>query len=270
MSHAALAAAISIFSGIVSGIASGIASGSVEVPKIPRDDSGEKATYRYRLVEPPAEAIADGKRVPLVVFLHGSGERGDDNARQLVHFVGAAAKPDFQARAPCFVLAPQCPAKESWSPIDLKTLQAGGTMAFAAEPTRALRAVEAMVDELLRTRPIDPDRVYLTGLSMGGFGAFDLAARRPELFAALVPVCGGGDPATAERLRGVPVLLAHGVDDPVVPVGQSRMMEVALRNAGVTVTLVEYPGVGHDAWTPAYRFGPDGVLDRMFAARRRR
>jgi predicted peptidase len=246
-----------------------IASGSVAVSKFPRGDGGEKATYRYRLVEPPAEAIADGKRVPLVVFLHGSGERGDDNAKQLVHFVGDAAKPEFQAKAPCFILAPQCPANETWASIDLKALQAGGTMAFVTEPTRSLRAVEAMIDEVLETRPVDRDRVYLTGLSMGGFGAFDLAARRSELFAAVVPVCGGGDSSTAGRMKGLPFLIAHGTDDPVVPVEQSRMMEVALRGAGATVTLKEYAGVGHDSWTPAYRFGEGGVLDWMFAQRRR-
>ena len=257
MPHAAIALAISI------------ASGSVEVTKFPRDEAGEKVTYRYRLVEPPAESIADGKRVPLVVFLHGSGERGDDNERQLVHFVGAAAKPDFQSKAPCFILAPQCPANETWVSIDLKTLQAGGTMAFTVEPTRALRAVLAMLEELMRTRPIDRDRVYLTGLSMGGFGAFDLAARHPDLFAAVVPVCGGGDPSVAGRMASVPFLVAHGIDDRIVPVDQSRMMEIALRGAGATVTLKEYPGVGHDSWTPAYRFGPEGVLDWMFAQRRK-
>jgi predicted peptidase len=142
-------------------------------------------------------------------------------------------------------------------------------MAFVAEPTRSLRAVEAMIDELLETRPVDRDRVYLTGLSMGGFGAFDLAARRSDLFAAVVPVCGGGDSSTASRMKGLPFLIAHGTDDPVVPVEQSRMMEVALRGAGATVTLKEYAGVGHDSWTPAYRFGEGGVLDWMFAQRRR-
>ncbi len=246
-----------------------IASGSVTVSKFPRDEAAGRVAYRYRLVEPPAEAIADGKRVPLVVFLHGSGERGDDNARQLVHFVGGAAKPEFQAKAPCFILAPQCPSDETWASIDLKSLKAGGTMAFVTEPTRSMRAVEAMIDEVLKTRPIDHERIYLTGLSMGGFGAFDLAARRGDLFAAVVPVCGGGDPSTAGRMTGVPFLIAHGAEDPVVPVEQSRMMDVALRGAGATVTLKEYPGVGHDSWTPAYRFGPDGVLDWMFAQRRR-
>ena len=110
--HAAIALAISI------------ASGNVEVPKVPGDDSGGTVAYRYRLVEPPAAATADGKRVPLVVFLHGSGERGDDNAKQLVHFVGGAAKPEFQAKAPCFILAPQCPGGETWASIDLKALKA--------------------------------------------------------------------------------------------------------------------------------------------------
>jgi predicted peptidase len=129
--------------------------------------------------------------------------------------------------------------------------------------------VELALDEVMRTKPVDVDRVYLTGLSMGGFGSFDLAVRGPGRFAALVSVCGGGDPARAEALRALPVMVVHGIDDPVVPIACSRAMAEAIRAAGGSVTVREYPGVGHDAWTRAYTEADDGVLAWMFAQRRR-
>lgn len=251
------------------------------------------ATYRYRLVVPAAEALAHpGARVPLVVFLHGSGERGDDNARQLVHFAGNCAHEGFQKAHPCFVLAMQCPVDETWVPIDIKAIrERGATPSFVAEPTRAMRALMQAIDEVMATKAVDPARVYLTGLSMGGFGAFDLAARRPQLFAAVVPICGGGDPSTAAAVARIPFYIVHGADDPVVPVALSRAMREAIAGASAQAArddaakakppavgaprpmpkrapnpmYREYEKVGHDSWTPAYRFGNDGVLDWMFA-----
>ncbi|MFM1823035.1 MAG: hypothetical protein RI967_1301 [Planctomycetota bacterium] len=257
-------------------------------------EGAAKATYRYRLVEPPAEAVADGAKVPLVVFLHGAGERGDDNRAQLVHFAGGTAKEEFQRKAPCFVLAMQCPKGETWAALDLRAYRERGEFPTqSGEPTRAMRAVMQAVDEVLATKPIDTARVYLTGLSMGGFGSFDLAARRPELFAAVVPICGGGDPKTADTVAGIPFFIVHGTDDPVVPVGLSRAMRDAIAKAAEARAAAErekargtadaprpmpkrapnpmyreFDKVGHDSWTPAYRFGEDGVLDWMFAQRR--
>jgi len=247
------------------------AKGSVNVPA---QAELAAATYPYRLVEPSAAALTAEKsgRLPLVVFLHGSGERGADNEAQLKHFAGEAATEAFQAKHPCFVLAVQCPADERWADI---TRGADGNpnwgagLQTKAKPTRALRAVELALDEVMRTKPVDVDRVYLTGLSMGGFGSFDLAVRGPGRFAALVSVCGGGDPARAEALRALPVMVAHGIDDPVVPIACSRAMADAIRAAGGSVTVREYPGVGHDAWTRAYTEADDGVLTWMFAQRRR-
>ncbi|MFM7260035.1 MAG: dienelactone hydrolase family protein [bacterium] len=263
-----------------------------------KPDGSVDATYRYRLVEPAAASIADpGARVPLVVFLHGSGERGDDNRAQLVHFAGACASEEFQAKAPCYVLAMQCPAGETWCAIDIKAMrEKGESPKFAKEPTRAMRALIAAIDDVVAAKAVDPTRVYLTGLSMGGFGAFDLAARRPELFAAVVPICGGGDPATAATVARVPFYIVHGTDDPVVPVALSRTMRESIAAAAAEAARVdqakvrekargaadlpkpmpkrapnpmyrEYDKVGHDSWTPAYRFGDDGVLDWMFAQR---
>jgi len=270
----------------------GIGAGSTMVA----DATGQAGTtYRYRLVSPKPEAIADpGARVPLVVFLHGSGERGDDNAAQLKHFAGWCGDDALQSRHPCYVLAMQCPAGETWAALDLKAYREKGELPRrAAEPTRAMRALMQAIDEIVATRAVDPTRVYLTGLSMGGFGALDLAARRPELFAAVVPVCGGGDPTTADILATIPCYIVHGSDDPVVPVALSRAMRDAIAGAAAARAAAEreqargtpdaprpmpkrapnpmyreYDKVGHDSWTPAYRFGDDGVLDWMFAQRK--
>ncbi len=289
-----------------------IASGETILKK---PDGTVDATYRYRLIEPRAEAIADPtsasrSRVPLVVFLHGSGERGSDNRAQLKHFAGACASDEFQTKAPCYVLAMQCPKNETWCAIDIRAMrERGETPKQATEPTRAMRALMQAIDEVVATKAVDPTRVYLTGLSMGGFGAFDLAARRPELFAAVVPICGGGDPATAASIARIPFFIVHGTDDPVVPVALSRAMREAIAGAAAEAARVdsardrernrdkadektrgapdappsapkpmpkrapnpmyrEYDKVGHDSWTPAYRFGDDGVLDWMFAPRK--
>jgi predicted peptidase len=262
--------------------------------KVTTSEGAPERVYRYRLIEPSAQAIAKaGGALPLVVFLHGSGERGSDNSAQLKHFAGWTATAEFQSRAPSFVLAVQCPSDESWATIDLKAMRERGELPkMAKDPTPAMRAVMQAIDAVLASKPVDRERVYLTGLSMGGFGAFDLAARRPELFAAVVPICGGGDPTTAPRLVGVPFFIAHGADDAIVPVSLSRKMAEALGAAidaawraertGIVGSdppkpmpkrppnpaYREYEGVGHDSWTPAYRFGEDGVLDWMFAQRR--
>jgi predicted peptidase len=244
-------------------------------------DGQIEATYRYRLVEPPAAAIEGEKRVPLIVFLHGAGERGNDNESQLKHFVRDAASPEFQSAHPCFVLAMQCPAGETWASLRLdnekKRIVAP---TFASEPTRAMRALMQAMGEIIAGRKVDPDCIYLSGLSMGGFGSFDLAARRPKQFAAVIPVCGGGDPATAPLLVDVPIYIVHGDDDPIVPVELSRTMRDAITKAiaakaettkpikNPAVMYREYTKVGHDSWTPAYRFGPDGVLDWLFLQRR--
>ncbi|MFN9125485.1 MAG: alpha/beta hydrolase-fold protein [bacterium] len=257
-------------------------------------DGSVDAVYRYRLVEPSGESIAKaGGKLPLIVFLHGSGERGSDNTAQLKHFVGWTATEEFQSKAPSFVLAVQCPSNESWAPFDLKAFTERGEFPkMAKEPSRAMKAVMQAMDEVIATKPVDRERVYLTGLSMGGFGAFDLAARRPEFFAAVVPICGGGDPSTAPLLSKTPHYIIHSNYDPVVPNDLSRKMsreigaatQRAWQEASARAATAkppqpvpprvrnpayrEYDGVGHDCWTPAYRFGADGALDWMLGKRR--
>jgi predicted peptidase len=199
---------------------------------------------RYLLDLPPAhEARRDW---PLLVFLHGAGERGDD--LDLVRRYGPPRRLAEGAAWPLVVASPQCPAGEIWS--------------------QHLPGLMAWIDDLVARHGIDEDRVLLTGLSMGGMGACHLATAYPRRFAALAPVCGTATWALIpERIRHLPVWAFHGEDDAVVPADDSRAFVAALRAAGGDARLTLYPGVGHDAWTPAYADGE--LLDWLLAARRR-
>lgn len=214
----------------------------------------------YRLVAPAT--VEDGTAYPLVVFLHGAGERGDDGVSALRHFADRMATTAMRSRYPCFILAVQCPKEQRWVDADWS---AATSPAFVERPTPAMDAVVAALRTTVRSRPVDMSRIYLTGVSMGGYGTWDLAARHPGWFAAAVPVCGGGDPSTGTRLAGLPVRAVHGLKDGVVPPERSRAMVQAIRAAGGTADIIE-PDCGHDAWTVAYT--PDGALDWMFAQRR--
>ena len=222
----------------------------------------ETGEFRYRLLRPTT--LEPGATYPVVLFLHGAGERGDDNARQLKYLPAWMAEPGNRRRHPCFLIAPQCRTDHSWSAIDWQTKRA---LPLADKPTADLAAALAALDAVLAEEPTDPARVYLTGLSMGGYGSWDLAARHPARFAAVLPICGGGDAATAPRLTSVPIWSFHGTADQVVPVERSRAIIEALTAAGGTPISSELEDVGHDSWTPAY--GNAAVLDWLFAQRRR-
>lgn len=213
--------------------------------------------YPYRLLEPPPERIHS--RRPLVVFLHGAGERGDDNRRQLTWLPAVLARDDLRRRYACYVLAVQCPREQRWVETPWGEAE---SRPLQREPSPALQAVVAAMDEVLATRRVDPARVYLTGLSMGGYGTWDLAARLPDRFAAALAVCGGGDERIAGRLVGLPLGVWHGAEDRVVPVARSRAMVAALRSFGAEVRYHELDGVGHDVWRQAY--GDDGALPWLF------
>jgi len=179
---------------------------------------------------------------PLLLFLHGSGERGDDieavkrNGQPKI----VESRPDF----PFILVSPQCPRNEPWD----------------------VRALLALLDDLTLRLRVDRDRVYATGLSMGGYGTWALAIAAPDRFAAIAPVSGGGDPDAACVLKNVPAWVFHGAEDPVVPPKEDQEMVDALRGCGGDVRFTVYPGVGHDAWTPAY---DDPALYEWLLAHRR-
>jgi len=217
------------------------------------------ATLRYRLLA--AEPTGDGPP-PLVLFLHGAGERGDDNAAQLRH--GVAEFHRRQAEHPCLVLAPQCPAGQKWVEVDWGDQT--GAASFPSEPSEPLRLAIEVMDRLIAGGRVDPARLYVTGLSMGGYGTWYAAGMPGSRFAAAAPICGGGDPAWAKRYLGLPLWAFHGGDDRAVPVGRSREMIEAIRAAGGEPKYTEYPAVGHDSWTRTY--SDDAFHDWLFAQRR--
>jgi len=217
------------------------------------------ATLRYRLLAP--KQAADGSKPPLVLFLHGAGERGDDNAAQLRH--GVVEFHRRQVEHPCVLLAPQCPAGQKWVEVDWG---GGGPGTFPATPSEPLRLVIEVVDGLVAAGRVDPDRLYVTGLSMGGYGTWYAAGMPGSRFAAAAPVCGGGDPEWAKRYVGLPLWAFHGDDDQAVPVERSRVMVKAVEAAGGHPKYTEYPGVGHDSWTQTY--ADDALHEWLFAQRR--
>jgi predicted peptidase len=203
-------------------------------------------TLPYRLYVP--RDYLQSKRYPLLTVLHGSGERGADNERQLVNGVLAFCEPRLQKAHPTFVIYPQCPDPARWVESDWKAGRYEMDQVPASAP---LRAVVELIAAVGKEFSIDPAALLLAGLSMGGYGTWDLLGRHPGLFAAAMPICGGGDPAKAPLMKDVAVWAFHGGADEVVPVTGSRLMVNALRKAGGRVRYTEYPGVGHRAWERA-------------------
>lgn len=188
-------------------------------------------------------------RYPLVVFLHGAGERGDDNRAQLVHGMADYASDAIQDKYPCFVVAPQCPKGKLWVDVDWSSLKHD----MPEKATDALRQTMSIVESLEKNFSIDSNRLYITGLSMGGYGTWDALQRYPHRFAAAVPICGGGDVKLAKRIKHIPIWAFHGDKDNAVPPERSRSMIEALKEAGGEPKYTEYADVGHDSWTATYK-----------------
>lgn len=212
-------------------------------------------TLRYRILYPVNYEA--GKKYPLIVFLHGSGERGNDNEAQLTHGSKLFADPANRQRFPAIVLFPQCAANDFWARIrrEPNKKDSLGQFSFPSEqPVGAsLNQVSRLLDSLVAAKMVNQKKIYLGGLSMGGMGTFELLWRKPNFFAAAFPICGGGDPQQVTvYAKKFPIWIFHGGSDPVVPVGNSRLMTNALKAAGAKVKYTEYPGVGHDSWNNAF------------------
>ncbi len=215
----------------------------------------EARTYRspqggelpYRLLRPRSDVRQEA--YPLVLFLHGAGERGSDNKKQLVHGMADFASDEIMQKYPCYVVAPQCPAGQQW--VDTPWTADAHTM--PENPTAAMRLALELIGALADEFPIDARRLYVSGLSMGGFGTWDALQRQPQRFAAAVPICGGGDVALAKTIAHVPIWAFHGDADRVVKPKRSRDMVAALKEAGGAPRYTEYPGVGHNSWAATYR-----------------
>ncbi len=196
--------------------------------------------------------VGGAKSPALVLFLHGAGERGDDNKAQLKHGIPDLLKWLEANNESAVVIAPQCHRGVWWANLhgDFRSAKGGD---LADKPSTMMSMVFEVVDRLAKEHQVDPKRIYVTGLSMGGFGSFAAVARRPGFFAAAMPVCGGGDPKTAVKMKDVPFWVFHGKSDNVVPLSASAVMVTALKKAGAKVDFKQYPGVGHDSWSATYR-----------------
>lgn len=215
-----------------------------------QDSAGSELDYR---ILKPAD-YDTSKSYPLVLFLHGAGERGSDNYSQLTWGVSHFAEPKFRKKYPSFVVAPQVPKGETWAglPND-NTPSASYTMPLREKPTRPMKLTIGLLDSLEQNYSIDVSRLYVTGISMGGFGTFDLIQRMPNKFAAAVPICGGGDVSKAFLLKDMPLWVFHGSQDEAVSPEFSRSMVSGIRIAGGSPGYTEYPDEGHvGAWVQAY------------------
>lgn len=181
----------------------------------------------------PADYKPDGdKKWPVIMFLHGSGERGTDIEKVKVHGPPKLLANNTDLAIKNFiVISPQCPPDQrSWD----------------------AQAVMSLLDEVTSKHNVDKDRIYLTGLSMGGYGTWEILSRYGDRFAAAAPICGGGNPSAARRMRSVPLWVFHGEKDPVVPISQSEDMVEALKKAGAEPKFTRYPEAQHDSWTMTY------------------
>ena len=199
-------------------------------------NKAEKIKVNYLLYLPDEYKARSSKRWPLIFFLHGMGERGSDPWQVKVH--GPPKVAEKMTNFPFIVVSPQCPNGEWWSN----------------------QILAALLDEVVVRYRVDTNRLYLTGLSMGGFGAWNLALEFPERFAAVAPVCGGGNPyypngfntRRKAALKLLPFWAFHGDKDPSVALEESERMVKALKRFGCDVKFTVYPGVGHDSWTQTY------------------
>lgn len=212
-----------------------------------RTFKGEQGELKYRLFK-PAEYDAN-RKYPLVIFFHGAGERGDDNTKQLVHGMKDFSGDEVQKKFPCFIVAPQCPNGEQW--VNVPWSADKHTM--PEKPADSLQLSLDLLAALQKEFSIDSKRIYVTGLSMGGYATWDIVQRKPDLFAAAAPICGGGDEAGAKAMAKLPIWAFHGDQDTAVKPERSRAMIAAIKAAGGEPKYTEYEKTGHDSWSATYR-----------------
>lgn len=214
--------------------------------------SADGDSLLYRRLTP--QTLLSGETYPLVLFLHGAGERGSDNVSQLIHGGMMFTNPVNRDTFPAYVLFPQCPENEYWpTPLRPESFKEGEPFPLDSEISKPLGLVKELLDQTIAEFPIDTQRIYVMGLSMGGMGTFDLVCRYPDLFAAAIPICGGINVKRLETFSSpTRFRIYHGDADSVVPVEFSRSAYRALKKRGVDVEYIEYPGVNHGSWHPAF------------------
>lgn len=228
-------------------------------------------TLPYRVLMP--ENFDTAKAYPLILFLHGAGERGSNNESQLVHGSKLFLQPGMRQQFPAIVVFPQCPANSFWSRVNWRFDSTSKKREFnfpeESEPSYAMLMVMQLMRELDKQYKVKKDQVYVMGLSMGGMGTFELVKRMPNTFAAAVPICGGSNAANAKYMKHTAFWIFHGEADEVVPVSLSKDMAIALQQyySASEMQLTLYPGVGHNSWEKA--FAEKELLPWLFSQQRK-
>ena len=230
--------------------------------------TGDGKTLPYRILLP--ENYDKTKKYPLVLVLHGAGERGNDNEKQLTHGAKLFIADSNRKKFPAIVLFPQCPSDSSWGSVKVDRSKTPFSFSFdyTMAQTWAMKAVINLVSQVSSGESVDKSRIYITGLSMGGFGTFEAVYQYPNLFAAALPICGGGDMVHYDnRVKKTSFWVFHGAADAVVNVENSRTMVKKLQSLHVPVKYNEYPGVNHNSWDNA--FAEPDYLSWMFSKKRK-
>lgn len=227
-------------------------------------------TLPYRLLLP--ENYDPQKQYPLIVFLHGAGERGKDNEKHLKNGGAYFLNPTLRKNYPAIVVMPQCSFFSFWSNIqfafDTVSKKPGFNYRPDGEPTLAMKMAVDLVGKLMDDYPVKRDQVYVGGLSMGGMGTFEIVRRLPGTFAAAFPICGGAHPATAPQLTNTAWWVFHGAKDPVVPLESSEKMVSALKQIPESqVKFTVYPQALHNSWDSA--FAEPGLMPWLMEQKRR-
>ena len=210
-------------------------------------------TLNYRMLLP--KGFDESKTYPLVLMLHGAGERGNDNKKQLAHGSKLFLNETIRDSFPAIVIFPQCPRNDYWSKLeaDRTTKPITFKYKYNEAPTTAMALVMDLMDEMVAKPYVKTDQVYSMGLSMGGMGTFEIIHRKSEMFAAAIPICGGGDPASVVAYaKTIPLWILHGAKDDVVDPKLSLNMASAIISAGGFPKLTLYDFANHNSWDPAF------------------
>ncbi|GAB3420453.1 carboxylesterase family protein [Niabella aquatica] len=227
----------------------------------------DQDTLPYRLLLP--DNYDPHKKYPLVIFLHGAGERGNDNEKQLTHGAALFLKNENRAQFPAIVVFPQCSQRSFWSNVKITGAGKDRSFDFTAggTPTFPMQLVMELTRQLFDKYNVQRKKVYVMGLSMGGMGTFELVNRMPQTFAAAIPICGGASTATAPNLKSVKWWVFHGAKDDVVPPKYSEEMVAAMKKNKVNVMFTLYPDANHNSWDAA--FAEPGLLNWLFSQQRK-
>ncbi|MBC9797014.1 alpha/beta hydrolase-fold protein [Sinomicrobium weinanense] len=213
----------------------------------------ENDTLLYRVLYP--EDFSPNKKYPVILFLHGAGERGNDNEAQLVHGSKMFLQDSIRENFPAIVIFPQCPKEDYWANAKVRRNKTPLTIKFryGRKPTKPLSLVIQLMDSITAEPYVKQDQVYVLGLSMGGMGTFELLYRKPEMFAAAIPICGGGKPKSVKKYASrLPLWIFHGAKDNVVnPVFSVHMVERLLQEGG-NPRFTLYENANHNSWDPAF------------------